>query len=106
MNNSAAGNNNEQSAGPDTLRNPSEIAAASNYIDRDSFKKAVVKIAMQAQELLGGQSEEQKQRNAEIDEKRKQADQRKKELMKNRKEQRARLEAETLDEMRTEYTQK
>ena len=61
---------------------------------------------MQAQELLGGQSEEQKQRNAEIDEKRKQAEQRKKELMKNRKEQRARLEAETLDEMRTEYTQK
>lgn len=65
-----------------------------------------MKIAMQAQELLGGQSEEQKQRNAEIDEKRKQAEQRKKELMKNRKEQRARLEAETLDEMRTEYTQK
>jgi len=43
-----------------------------------------VRVAIQGQELLGGQSEEQKQKKAQLDEKRKQAEQRKKELLKNR----------------------
>ena len=65
-----------------------------------------MRIAILGQELLGGQSEEQRQRKAQLDEKRKQAELRKKELMKHRQEQRARLESETLTEMRQEYSQK
>jgi len=54
------------------------------FIDYETFKKALVRIATQGQELLGGQSEEQKQRKAQIDEKRKLVELRKKELLKNR----------------------
>ena len=96
---------------------PEENASSSNkqapvindpatQMDYDQFKQALVRIAMQGQELLGGQSEEQKQRKAQLDEKRRQAEQRKKELLKNRQEQRARLENETLQEMKNEFTQK
>ena len=45
-----------------------------------------MRIAILGQELLGGQSEEQRQRKAQLDEKRKQAELRKKELMKHRQE--------------------
>ena len=97
--------------GPSAIsqRSPSDLgnaSATSQYIDFENFKKALVRIAIQGQELLGGQSEEQKQSKAEIDEKKRQAEQRKKELMKNRQEQRARFESETLADMRAEFMQK
>lgn len=77
-----------------------------SQMDFEQFKQALVRVAIQGQELLGGQSEEQRQRKARLDEKRRQAEQKKKELLKNRQEQRARLESETLAEMRAEFGQK
>lgn len=55
-------------------------------MDFELFKKALVRIAVSGQEYLGGQTEEQRQRKAEAEDRKRLAEQRKKELLRARQE--------------------